>query len=92
MPVMPENATCSHCEHWYWYADICESYGGNCPHKKGCNRFRIKTRSEYGYEHYNPLPPQEIVDEFYRLNPKLSIIKHSNRSTVSSKELRGDST
>ena len=71
MPKMPEDATCSHCEYWYWYADRCESYRGNCPHKKDCNRFRIKTRSEYGYESYNPLPPKEIVDEFYRLNPKL---------------------
>jgi len=67
---MPENATCHDCEHWYWYADRCESYRGNCPHKKGCNRFKLKTHSEHGYEHYNPLPDKEMVEEYYRLNPK----------------------
>ena len=48
MPIMPKDASCHDCEHWYWYADMCESYHGNCPHKKGCNRFRIKTYLKHG--------------------------------------------
>ena len=79
MPIMPKDASCSDCEHWYWYADRCGSYHGNCPHKQGCNRFKIKTHSEAGFEHYNPLPDKAIVKEYYRLNPK-AIKKQTKRA------------
>ena len=69
MTKKPINANCRHCEHWYWYADRCASYGGNCPWKSDCNRFRIKTRSED--EWYDPLPPEGIVLSYYRLNPTI---------------------
>ena len=70
MTKKPTEANCFHCEHWGWYADRCSSYGGNCPWKEDCNRFKIKTQSES--DNYDSLPPQEIVDEYYRLNPSIN--------------------
>ena len=64
----PEGVYCNHCENWYWYADLCEAYTEDevddrmSPRSIDCNRFTIKTRSEIGYEHYNPLPPPDIVE------------------------------
>ena len=64
----PEGVDCRHCQHWYWYIDLCTAYSKEevddpmSPRQIDCDRFELKTESEYGYEHYDPLPPQDIVD------------------------------
>jgi len=64
----PEGVDCRHCEHWYWYADLCNAYSREevddpmSPRQIDCDRFELKTDSEYGAGHYDPLPPPEIVE------------------------------
>ena len=64
----PEGVDCRHCKHWYWYADLCNAYTRDevndpmSPRQIDCYRFELKTESEPGADHYDPVPPQEIVD------------------------------
>jgi len=58
----PEGVKCRDCAYFYWYAGMCESYHGFIHgDNKDCNRFVLKTKSEPGYEYYDPLPSPEIV-------------------------------
>lgn len=64
----PEGVDCRHCKHWYWYIDSCSAYSEEevddpmSPRQIDCYRFELKTESELGAEHYDSLPPQEIID------------------------------
>lgn len=69
----PEGVGCRHCKNWYWYIDACNAYSEDevedtlSPENIDCNRFELKTESEPGAEHYDPLPPKEIVDLVHSL-------------------------
>jgi hypothetical protein len=62
----PHGLSCQQCEHYWWYAGYCNSYGGMVanPTNNKCNRFTIKTKSEDAW--YDPLPTPEQIEIFAR--------------------------
>lgn len=74
----PEGVDCRYCKHWYWYADLCNAYSREevddpmSPRQIDCRRFELKTTSELGAEHYDPLPPPNIIELVQTLHRKAS--------------------
>ena len=73
----PEGLSCHQCEHWYWYAGQCDISGIiSNPIHNNCNRFKIKTTQEKGFEYYDSLPTPEQLEIFCKAaNEKIAISK-----------------